>query len=202
MVYSGKMSEKENIRRQLLQTGRRLVEEKGYTSLTARKLSEASGCSVGLIYNLFGNMDNFICAVNLETLIELHAAMSKITPARSAYKNLNAYIDVFVTFVLKNSQRWFLLYNFHQQATFLPSGYIAAIIRVVSLWQPSFDALCPHLNARRRRLARQVLWLCLFALSAMLTTNITDGLNMINKKTLCKFMLNTYMAGLAVLQKG
>ena len=44
---------KDNVRRLLLDTGRRLVTEKGAEYLTARKLSEASGCSIGTIYNQF-----------------------------------------------------------------------------------------------------------------------------------------------------
>ena len=40
---------KDNVRRRLLDTGRRLVTEKGAEYLTARKLSEASGCSIGTI---------------------------------------------------------------------------------------------------------------------------------------------------------
>ena len=43
---------KDNVRQRLLDTGRRLVTEKGAEYLTARKLSEASGCSIGTIYNL------------------------------------------------------------------------------------------------------------------------------------------------------
>ena len=51
---------KDNVRRLLLDTGRRLVTEKGAEYLTARKLSEASGCSIGTIYNQFAKMDDFI----------------------------------------------------------------------------------------------------------------------------------------------
>ena len=53
---------KENIRTYLIGVGRQLVESKGMEYLTARKLSEASGCSVGTIYNQFSNMDNLIVA--------------------------------------------------------------------------------------------------------------------------------------------
>ena len=72
----------------------------------------------------------------------------------------------------------------------------------MKLWQPSFDALYTHMNARKRKVARQVLWLSLFALSSFLTTRIIDDFKMVNKKSLCKLMLNTYLAGLAVLKKG
>ncbi len=193
---------KEIIRAGLLQTARRLVETKGADSLTARKLSEASGCSVGTIYNQFSGMDELFAVLNMETLDDLYNQMTKIASGRNAYKNLNAWLDSFVGFVLNNPNRWFLLYNYHLRNGRLSPAYMQKIIRLSRLWQKSFDAVYAHLNARKRRLARQVLWLSLFALSSFLTTGIIDNLSMVNKKNLCKLLLNTYLAGLAVLKKG
>ena len=50
---------KDNIRAALLAKGRELVSEKGPEFLTARKLSEASGYSVGTIYNQFRRHGRF-----------------------------------------------------------------------------------------------------------------------------------------------
>lgn len=196
------LENKENIRPSLLSAGRRLVEEKGAEYLTARKLSEASGYSVGTIYNQFVNMDEFICALNLETLRELQERMERFQPEKNAYKNLNTWLDAFVAFVLSNANRWFLLYNFHLKAEKLPHEYKEAILRLLRLWEPSFNAVYSRLNPRKRRLARQVLWLSLFAVSSFLTTKAIDDLGLVSRKNLCKLLLNTYLAGLAVLRKG
>ena len=193
---------KENIRRYLVEVGRKMVEEKGQEFLTARKLSEMSGCSVGTIYNQFSAMDKLITEINIETLKSLYNLLLRVKTERSAYKNLNAYIDVFVGYVLSNPNLWLMLYNYHLNTQKLPLSYKAIIIKMMKLWQPSFDALYTHMNARKRKVARQVLWLSLFALSSFLTTRIIDDFKMVNKKSLCKLMLNTYLAGLAVLKKG
>ena len=50
---------KDKIQENLVNKGRELIRTKGAEFLTARKLSDASGYSVGTIYNQFGNMDNF-----------------------------------------------------------------------------------------------------------------------------------------------
>ncbi len=193
---------KENIRTYLIGVGRQMVESKGMEYLTARKLSEASGCSVGTIYNQFSNMDNLIAAINLQTLKQLYDKMSQIETSKNAYKNLNTYLDIFVGYVLQNENLWFLLYNYHLRAAKQPQGYRAMIIRMMQLWQPSFDAIYTHLNARKKKVARQVLWLSLFAMSSFLTTTIINDFRMVTKKNLCKLMLNTYLAGLAVLKRG
>lgn len=193
---------KENIRELLLQTAQSLVEDKGAEYLTARKLSEASGCSVGTIYNQFASMDELFAALNIATLADLQTAMKRVAVGPNAYKNLNAWLDSFVSFVLANPNRWFLLYNYHLRGGHLSATYRQQIISLTQMWQKSFDAVYAHLNARKRRLARQVLWLSLFALSSFLTTKVIDNLSMVNKKNLCKLLLNTYLAGIAVLKKG
>lgn len=193
---------KENIRELLLQTAQSLVEDKGAEYLTARKLSEASGCSVGTIYNQFASMDELFASLNIATLADLQTAMKRVAVGTNAYKNLNAWLDSFVSFVLANPNRWFLLYNYHLRGGHLSATYRQQIISLTQMWQKSFDAVYAHLNARKRRLARQVLWLSLFALSSFLTTKVIDNLSMVNKKNLCKLLLNTYLAGIAVLKKG
>lgn len=193
---------KENIRELLLQTAQSLVEDKGAEYLTARKLSEASGCSVGTIYNQFASMDELFAALNIATLADLQTAMKRVAVGPNAYKNLNAWLDSFVSFVLANPNRWFLLYNYHLRGGYLSAAYRQQIISLTQMWQKSFDAVYAHLNARKRRLARQVLWLSLFALSSFLTTKVIDNLSMVNKQNLCKLLLNTYLAGIAVLKKG
>ena len=57
MLMMQKNNNKAEVRKHLLETGRNLVADFGAEFLTARKLSEASRCSVGTIYNQFGNIE-------------------------------------------------------------------------------------------------------------------------------------------------
>lgn len=175
----------------------------GAAFLTARKLAEASGCSVGTIYNQFANMDNFIMAENLQTLDELSACLRKLQPDSSAYKTLNRYLDGFVRFVLGNRNLWFMLYNFHLQAGAgkLPRAYLRRLVGVIEIWRPAFEDVFCDIRPRERRLSMQVLWLSLFSVSSFLTTRVLDNMGGVSKKTICKLLLNTYLAGLTALKK-
>ena len=194
---------KDNIRKLLIKTGRRLVKEKGAEFLTARKLSEASGYSVGTIYNQFGTMDCFVMEQNRLTMDELLKHMRGIFAEGDAYLMLNRYLDMFVAFVLANPNLWFLLYNFHLNAVYkkLPKDYLRKMVEVTSVWQPYFDKVYPNLRPKERQLALHVLWLALFSVSSFLTTQVLDNFSRVNKKNLCKLLLNTYLAGLTVLNE-
>ena len=104
---------RDEIHKKLLRAGRALVCEKGADFLTARKLSEASGCSIGTIYNQFSSMDDFIVEQNEQTLYELFDNLSRVEIGGDSYQNLNRLANVFAKFVLDNRQLYFLLYNFH-----------------------------------------------------------------------------------------
>lgn len=193
---------KDNIRKILVTKGRRLVQDKGADYLTARKLAEASGYSVGTIYNQFGTMDNFVLEQNKQTLDELIEFMQRTPKGESSYHMLNRYLDAFVSFVMANSNLWFLLYNFHLHSEYgkLPKLYLRKLVAVTKIWEPAFNRVYAGLAVKERQLARQVLWLTLFSMSSFLTTNALDNFSKINKKSLCKLLLNTYMAGLTVLK--
>ena len=66
------------IQENLVHTGRTIIKEKGAEFLTARKLSEASGYSVGTIYNQFGNMDNFILYVLFDIVVKYMTEHSEV----------------------------------------------------------------------------------------------------------------------------
>ena len=184
---------KDNIRKILVARGRQLVQDKGADYLTARKLAEASGYSVGTIYNQFGTMDNFVLEQNKQTLDELIRFMMRTPKGESSYQMLNRYLDAFVAFVLANRNLWFLLYNFHLHAEYgkLPKLYLRKLISVTKIWEPAFDKVYATLAVKERQLARQVLWLTLFSMSSFLTTNALDNFSKINKKSLCKLLLTT-----------
>ena len=186
----------------LIAKGRELVKLKGADYLTARKLAEASEYSVGTIYNQFGTMDNFVLEQNKQTLDELLRFMLKTPKGESSYQMLNRYLDAFVNFVSANRILWFLLYNFHLHAEYgkLPKLYLRKLVMVTKVWEGAFDDVYGNLKVKERQLARQVLWLTLFSLSSFLTTNALDNFSRINKKSLCKLLLNTYLAGLTVLR--
>lgn len=194
--------EKDNTQNLLLEVGRKIVREKGTDALTVRKLSEASGCSVGAIYNQFANMDNFIVIQNYITLDKLAESLDKVPTSDDAYEDLNNFLQVFVDFVLNNKNLWFMLYSFHlrqsgRHYSFFYLRKVAAILRIVSRLT---ERIVAKMERPERVLSSQVLWLSLFAVSSLLTKDILSVFAKADGETICQVLANTYMAGLTVLE--
>lgn len=194
--------EKDSIQSLLLEIGRQIVREKGNDALTVRKLSEASGCSVGAIYNQFSNMDNFIVIENYMTLDSLGRRLSKVAQTQNPFFDLNNLVEAFVDFVLKNKNLWFMLYQFHLNKhdhvyTFL---YLRKVVKITRRLNEIIYRIVPQMERPERILSSQVLWLTVFALSSFLSKDMLDSLPKVGRKALCQILVNTYVAGLTVLE--
>ena len=195
--------EKENIQDLLIDIGRKIVREKGTEALTVRKLSEASGCSVGAIYNQFSNMDNFVIIQNFMTLKVLSETLEKVPETGDPFVDANALLQNFVDFVLKNKNLWFLLFNFHlthpkREYSFY---YLRVVVKILSHIKKILLQTVPEMERPECLLSSQVLWLSLFALSSFLTKGVLEPLSKAKEENICQIMFNSYMAGLTVLER-
>ncbi|MBQ8436844.1 MAG: TetR/AcrR family transcriptional regulator [Alphaproteobacteria bacterium] len=191
---------KAEVRELLLQTGRKLVADWGAEFLTARKLSEASGCSVGTIYNQFGNMDNFVMEQNIITINELSGVLQQLLDGSDFYRRLNRYVEVYVDWISKHKNLWLLLYDFHlrNDNVNLPKEYKRIFLKICKKPEQDFDVMFRRLSAKERRAARLVLLTAVFSTSSFLLRQTTGK---ISKKNVCKLLVNTYLAGLEVLKR-
>ncbi|MBE6448850.1 MAG: TetR/AcrR family transcriptional regulator [Alphaproteobacteria bacterium] len=198
-----KKFEREQIRKTLLNIGRKLVVTKGSDFLTARKLSEAANTSVGTIYNTFATMDEFVAAENKQTLQELYDALALVIPERNPYNTINRYADVFGSFVINNRNLWMLLYREHlfNAGRPLNAAYKKLLCKFEKLLEEQVRAMVGCLSKTERRISMQVLGMAVFALSGFLTADKEAKIRRINKENLCKVLINTYLAGLNSLKR-
>ncbi|MBR1825161.1 MAG: TetR/AcrR family transcriptional regulator [Alphaproteobacteria bacterium] len=195
--------EKDNIQNLLIEIGRKLVREKGTDALTVRKLSEASGCSVGAIYNQFSNMDNFVVVQNFMTVDELTQIIADVPETDDAFEDLNTLLQKFVDYVMQNKNLWYLLYYFHlNHAKYTYSYfYLRKVVTVLQCLRRILERIVPEMERPEQMLSSQVLWLNMFALSAFLSKDVLDSFSKIDKSTICQIMVNTFVVGLTVLEK-
>jgi len=80
----------------ILEIARGLIASKGLRSLKVRDIAETADCSVGSVYNEFGDFDGVILTVNRETVLALTArlaALPKDDPIRQLHGLAAAYLD-------------------------------------------------------------------------------------------------------------
>ena len=193
---------KDKTRELLLQVGRKLVVEKGVDALSARKLALAANSSVGMVYNVFGTMDNFVAEQNIITLNELYKKMESVVLSNNPFNNLNRYADVLTLYIEANPNLWYLLYSSQLSVNAKRSSMAKARIvkKIDVLISMQALKLVKGIGAKEKRLVIKVLEMSLFALSGYLLGNSLNSKSELNRANLCKLLMNTYIAGLVSLK--
>ena len=194
---------KDKTKEMLLQAGRRLVIENGVDALSARKLATFANSSVGMVYNVFGTMDNYIAEQNVITLNELYQKMESVALSKNPFNNLNRYADVLTFYIESNLNLWHLLYSsrFSVNVNRNPLKLARVIKKIDVLISSQALKLIKGIGVKEKRLVIKVLEMSLFALSGYLLGNSLNSKSELNRGSLCKLLMNTYMAGLASLQR-
>src|SRR5215472_1797351 len=97
-VQEESVREQKKFRRRALivAIARGLIASKGLRSLKVRDIAEAAGCSIGSVYNEFGDFDGVILTVNRETVQALTArlmAVSRDDPVRQLHGLAATYLE-------------------------------------------------------------------------------------------------------------
>ena len=98
IVQEESLREQKKLKRRalILDIARGLIASKGLRSLKVRDIAEAADCSIGSVYNEFGDFDGVILTVNRETVQALTAllvAVPKDDPVRQLHGLAAAYLD-------------------------------------------------------------------------------------------------------------
>src|SRR5690348_6309032 len=86
----------------MLATARRIISAKGLRSLKVRDVAEAADCSIGSVYNEFGDFDGLILTVNRETVQALTARLVAV-PATDPVQQLHGLADAYLSFAAEHA---------------------------------------------------------------------------------------------------
>ena len=81
----------------MIETARRLIAANGLRSLKVRDVAEAADCSIGSVYNEFGDFDGVILTVNRETVGALTARLAGVA-AEDPVRQLHGLAATYLAF--------------------------------------------------------------------------------------------------------
>lgn len=124
------------LRTKALAIAEQAVEAEGLAGLQARLIAAKAGCSVGSLYNVFGDLDGLIVSVNEATLERLgHPLVNAFElnkKGKSTSDRLIALALAYMHFAFENQNRWRAVFE-HHPANNVPAHYRASQARLLSL---------------------------------------------------------------------
>ncbi|MCA6124666.1 TetR/AcrR family transcriptional regulator [Bradyrhizobium sp. WSM 1704] len=86
----------------LIEIARRLIAANGLRSLKVRDVAEAAECSIGSVYNEFGDFDGLILTVNRDTVQALTDRLNAV-PADDPIRQLHDLADAYLGFATEHA---------------------------------------------------------------------------------------------------
>jgi len=94
----------------IVREGHRQISEVGFARFSAREVAKRIGYSIGTIYNVFGNHDMLIIAINARTLTVWRAHV-EARLAGMAQDRLRVLVEAYFEFALLHRHAWTALYD-------------------------------------------------------------------------------------------
>lgn len=151
-----------SLRETLTELARTRIVAEGTSALKARDLAKAAGCSVGSIYNVFGDMHDLVMAVNGQTFAELGAHVTEAVEASAATDPAERMIvmaEAYLDYAARQPSLWRALFDVPiTEESDLPDWYLSALDDLLAIIDAPLRAVYPDLRDAEIRLRTRALF--------------------------------------------
>lgn len=149
------------LRDSLTDIAERVICAEGLSAVKARDLATQAGCSVGMIYNVFGDLTDLVLAVNARTFRRLGAAVAG-SPGAGQTEPVDQLIDMaraYHAFAADNRPAWRALFDLERPAgQTAPDWYLAEMAQLFAFIDAPLQVIYPKMDDARRALMTRALF--------------------------------------------
>ncbi|MFB6421111.1 MULTISPECIES: TetR/AcrR family transcriptional regulator [Bradyrhizobium] len=189
-------------RLQILEIARSIIATKGLKSLKVRDVAEAAGCSVGSVYNEFGDFDGVILTVNRETVQALTARLGGVPaedPIRQLYGLAATYLEFFAEHA--NLLRSLFEHRMEDDRPY-PDDILQMVMDAFALMHPPLVQLLPDADDVKIALLSRTLF---SAVHGIISLGLEERMVAVPPQMLrqqVEQFVDTHLAGLGILPVG
>ena len=134
----GKVQKKrEELRQKLLDLAEERIIQGGIEQINARALAKDAGCAVGAIYNVFGDLNDLVMAVNGRTFQRLGAHVTRSVTANSSQEPVDVLVTMghsYLSFAQENTFAWRTLFDLEMSTDqHVPDWYMSEMEQLLAL---------------------------------------------------------------------
>jgi len=128
----------------MLETARNIIATKGLRALKVRDVAEAADCSIGSVYNEFGDFDGLILTVNRETVQTLTARLAAV-PSDDPVRQLHGLAETYLAYFTEHANLLRSLYEHRMEEDRpFPEDILLMVMRAFALMHDPLVRLMPE----------------------------------------------------------
>jgi AcrR family transcriptional regulator len=183
----------------MLAIARRLIEAKGLRSLKVRDVAEASDCSIGSVYNEFGDFDGLILTVNRDTVQALTGRLAAV-PADNPIRQLHGLAATYLDFATEHANllRSLFEHRMEEDRPF-PEDILIMVMQAFALMHEPLVRLLPNRDAAEVALLSRMMF---SAVHGIISLGLEERMVAVPPEKLRQQVaqfVDTHLAGLGVI---
>jgi AcrR family transcriptional regulator len=199
-VQEESLREQKKLKRRvlMLETARSIISSKGLRSLKVRDVAEAADCSIGSVYNEFGDFDGLILVVNRETVEALTARLAAV-PSDDPIRQLHGLAETYLAYFTEHANLLRSLYEHRMEEDRpFPEDILLMVMRAFALMHDPLVRLLPKADPTEIALQARMMF---SAVHGIISLGLEERMVAVPpdrlREQLAQFV-DTYLAGLGL----
>ena len=187
-------------RLQILEIARGIIATKGLRSLKVRDVAEAADCSIGSVYNEFGDFDGVILTVNRETVQALTACLVAV-PKDDPIRQLHGLAATYLEFAAEHAHllRSLFEHRMEEDRPF-PEDILIMVMDAFNLMHEPFVRLMPDRDPAEVALLSRMMF---SAVHGIISLGLEERMLAVPRESLRQQLaqfVDTHLKGLGILK--
>ena len=183
----------------MLDIARNLIATKGLRSLKVRDVADAAGCSIGSVYNEFGDFDGLILTVNRQTVQALTTRLDAV-PTDDPIRQLHGLAATYLEFATTHANLLRSLFEHRMEDDRpFPDDILQMVMQAFELMYPPLVRLLPERDPQHIALLARILF---SAVHGIISLGLEERMVAVPPEALRQQLaqfVDTHLAGLGIL---
>ncbi len=191
---------RQEIQSTALAVGSDLIAKHGLSKFSMRQVAKEIGYTVGTLYNVFKNQDDFLLQINALTLNDLQCFIQRGLKPNLRGKNILLNIaNSYYVFAKENYARWRTLFEYAlAEETTLPKWYTDKIASLMNMAEQALSDM--NLSSTQIQRTSRALWasvhgICALALADKLALTRSDPAEKLIRELIDKYFIGLTLEG-------
>jgi len=193
---------RDEIKEMAILAAEKMILADGQNGLSARKVAQEIGYTVGTLYLVFKNLDELILHVNARTLNRLFEKMSiEQTSVSDSKTALLELAHTYINFAQSQSNLWKIVFEHRfQPGNDTPQWYKEQVTRMFDTVEKHLSRLAPKKTKADIKDAARALWGGVHGICMLAITDNLDIADVESAEVLTQSLINNYLEGFTRFQ--
>jgi AcrR family transcriptional regulator len=187
---------RKDIKEMAIKAGLEIIEEKGFSGLSTRKVASKIGYSVGTLYNVFENLDDLVFHINAITLNDLYYYFEENLNSEQGVEAIKKIGASYIDYSIESSNKWSALFEYQRPPeSEVPDWYLEKLNKLFTLPEryliPMFGG-----DEETAKKVSKILWGGVHGICSLGRTHRLGGDDAELLKAMAHSLIENYLTGL------